>query len=277
LAKVNAARYSNPASKQIGQSSSNKDWRLKISLAKNANYLYKIAKPGELLEPLKGTQGVIFPYTPSVSTSYKANYSPYDLTHSNYKGYFYSSSAVEAISVKGVFTAQNFQEAKYLLATIHFFKSVTKMFYGARDPNAGSPPPVLYMSGFGEYQFNNHPVVMSSFDYQLPTDVDYIRTTIPQDNINRQVERNRSNTVYSPQFAGLIRLGSALNIFGQPIPKGAIFTPPNPARSSSAATYVPTKIDISITLLPVQSRKQVSQQFNMQDFANGNLIKKGFW
>jgi hypothetical protein len=29
--------------------------------------------------------------------------------------------------------------------------------------------------------------------------------------------------------------------------------------------------------LPVQSRQQVSNQFSVKDFANGNLLKGGFW
>jgi hypothetical protein len=42
-------------------------------------------------------------------------------------------------------------------------------------------------------------------------------------------------------------------------------------------TYVPSKIDIDLTLLPVQSRQQVSKQFSLKNFANGNLLKGGFW
>ena len=42
-------------------------------------------------------------------------------------------------------------------------------------------------------------------------------------------------------------------------------------------TYVPTKIELSFTLLPIQSRGQVSKQFSLENFANGNLIKGGFW
>jgi hypothetical protein len=61
---------------------------------------------------------------------YKANYQPYDLTHSNYRGYFYKNSAIDAINLRGTFTAQDTTEANYLLAVIHFFRSVTKMFYG---------------------------------------------------------------------------------------------------------------------------------------------------
>jgi hypothetical protein len=30
-------------------------------------------------------------------------------------------------------------------------------------------------------------------------------------------------------------------------------------------------------MLPTQSRQQVSKQFSVKEFANGNLIKGGFW
>jgi hypothetical protein len=30
-------------------------------------------------------------------------------------------------------------------------------------------------------------------------------------------------------------------------------------------------------LLPVQSRRQVSQEFSLKQFANGNLMRGGFW
>lgn len=47
-------------------------------------------------------------------------------------------------------------------------------------------------------------------------------------------------------------------------------------QSSVDSTYVPTKMEISITLLPMQTREQVSKQFSLENFANGNLLK-GFW
>jgi hypothetical protein len=139
------------------------DWRVRLALAKNATYLYKDSN-NALLEPLAGTSGVVFPYMPKIETSYTANYSDTALTHSNYKGYFYNSSFVGDINITGTFTAQDTREANYLLAVIHFFRSVTKMFYG-QDPQRGSPPPLVYLSGLGNYQFNNHPCVVKTFQY----------------------------------------------------------------------------------------------------------------
>ena len=65
-----------------------KDWRVRLSLAPNAKYLYKADNPG-ILKPLQATNGVIFPYTPTVSAVYAANYDASELVHSNYKIYNY--------------------------------------------------------------------------------------------------------------------------------------------------------------------------------------------
>ena len=47
--------------------------------------------------------------------------------------------------------------------------------------------------------------------------------------------------------------------------------------AQTVPTYVPTKMDITIRLLPVNTRQQVSQQFSLREFANGNQLKGGFW
>jgi hypothetical protein len=60
--------------------------------------------------------------------------------------------------------------------------------------------------------------------------------------------------------------------------KGALSNPFGPTTLGlNSPTYVPTKMEIQLTLLPVQSRNQVSKQFSVKEFANGNLIKGGFW
>ena len=249
------------------------DWRVKLSLAKNADYLYNAADPG-ILKPLSsksGTSGVVFPYTPAINTNYRADYSPYTLTHSNYKGYFYNSSYMDAINITATFTAQDTLEAEYLLAVIHFFRSVTKMFYG-QDTQRGSPPPLVFLSGLGEYQFNQHPCVVSQFNYNLPADVDYIRaTSIVNQGISfNNVRSNQSSPVSG--LAGVSRLANAL------LPKGAKASPPAPQPlGKNNSTYVPTKMEMTITLLPVQSRNQVSKVFKLSSYANGNQLKGGFW
>jgi hypothetical protein len=266
------ARYKQPG---------NTDWRVRLSLAPNAQYLYNANDPG-ILAPLKagsGTDGVIFPYTPNITTTYSANYEQYDLVHSNYRGLFYKNSRVGDIQIRGTFTAQNTTEANYLLAVIHFFRSATKMFYG-QDPQRGTPPPICLLNGFGGYQFSDHPVVISAFNYTLPNDVDYIRTTNPNNfglNLNNRYNPSGASLPAGGSLAGLTRLANAL------LPKGAQTTPPGistvagSVTNNTPASYVPTKMEIDITLIPAQTRSQVSKQFSLAGFANGKLLEGGFW
>ena len=253
------------------------DWRVKLSLAPSADYLYNASIPG-ILAPLAsqgGTGGVICPYMPSIDTSYHATYSNYDLTHSNYRGYFYQNSYVDQVTMRAQFTAQNTSEANYLLAVIHFFRSVTKMFYGANDNLRGSPPPLVFLTGLGSYQFAQHPCVVTSFNYTLPADVDYIRA-LSNSNLgtNQLFQQVLQSTVPTNGSTSNYRLAS------NGLPPGAMATAtpaPNTTDLLNSPTYVPTKMEISISLLPVQSRQQVSQNFNLRDFASGSLLNGGFW
>ena len=249
----------------------NGDWRVRLRLAPQSTYLYNAPNPG-ILKPLQVTDGVIFPYTPSIGTSYRAQYSPYDLTHSNYRGYFYQNSYVDAISITATFTAQDTNEANYLLAVIHFFRSATKMFYG-QDAQRGTPPPLVYLSGLGDYQFKEHAAVIQQFTYNLPADVDYIRAGSPNNvGLNLTSIRARQDVATNSVFGQLNRLAAAF------LTKGAVNGPPAPPTLGlNRPTYVPTKMEIALTLLPVQSRQQVSKQFSLKEFANGNLLKAGFW
>jgi hypothetical protein len=62
------------------------DWRVRLSLAPGATYLYKVGQGAAgILNPLQATDGVIFPYTPAISVTYNAGYDATDVTHSNYK------------------------------------------------------------------------------------------------------------------------------------------------------------------------------------------------
>ena len=265
----------------------NGDWRFRISLAEGADYLYKFgggsggggAGVGAgILAPLATTNGVVFPYTPTVTTSYQAKYNTYDLVHSNYRGVFYQNSSVSEISVKGVFTAQDTKEAEYVLAVIHFFRSVTKMFYG-QDKQRGAPPPLVYLTGLGDYQFNAHPAVVTNFEYSLPNDVDYIRSNNPN-NFGTDLLNRRAGALSPPSnplSAIATRLGLS-GLFPGATPVKPSYGPvTNSVTNTAKATYVPTKIEIGVSLLPVQTRDQVSKEFSLEKFANGNLLRGGFW
>jgi hypothetical protein len=255
------------------------DWRVRLRISPGAPVLYNDSS-NALLSPLRNTDGVVFPYTPTIQTNYAANYDKYDLIHSNYRGYFYKNSSVGEININGTFTAQDTREATYLLAVIHFFRSVTKMFYGQDLKFRGTPPPLCFLSGFGEMQYNNHPCLVTNFQYNLPNDVDYISVSPNNQGVNMS---NRGNQTSSPGLGGIVAIINRLKNAGLPQGASAVYggtdlgAATQTVNGTGQTTYVPTKLDISITLLPVQTRSQVSQQFSLQKFANGSLLSKGFW
>jgi hypothetical protein len=277
------------ALQQLRAKNTNEDWRLRISLAPGANYLYRAPDAG-ILQPLLSTSGVVFPYTPSISTNYRASYDVYDLVHTNYKNYFYKNSSVEEISISGVFTANSAAEADYLLAVIHFFRSASKMFYGQdSNPVAGTPPPVLFMDGLGVYQFNEHPCLLNNFAYSLPSDVDYIRAGGARNYsggaVNLAGIRNQQGAASnSPLSATLSRLTSLKNTFDNFINPGARANNPVSQNTTNyygiagQPTYVPTKITIAITLYPLISRQEQAQSFSLKNYATGQgLRERGFF
>lgn len=260
------------------------DWRVRLRLAPNATYLYKDTS-NELLAPLRESDGIIFPYTPSISVSYAANYDETIPVHSNYKIMQYQNSVVDSFQITCDFTAQDTKEANYLLAVIHFFRSVTKMFYGQdQNPKPGTPPPLCYVYGLGKFQFNNHPLLIKNFAYTLPNDVDYIRagkpTTPP--GVSNQPNNKPDTTVGTPSQNRLkqILVQVGTNFVNKINPGGEV-SPDNytPGGFNSTIppgteepTYVPTRISISITAVPVVSRNDVSNNFSVKEYANGNLL-----
>lgn len=148
------------------------DWRVRVSVGDTSNIFYQDSSAG-VLAPLKNTKGVIFPYTPTITMAYTANYSSSKTTHSNYPAYFYDNSEVQAINVSCDFTVQNITEGQYLLACIYFFRSATKMFYGTGNL-AGNPPPVLFLDGYGSHYLPHVPCILTSFQHTMGAEVDYL-------------------------------------------------------------------------------------------------------
>jgi hypothetical protein len=247
------------------------DWRVRLSLAPNANnYLYKVdeGKAG-ILNPLQRTNGIIFPYTPQIQVNYAAHYDPAELIHSNYRVYQYKNSSVDQITITCDFTAQDTHEANYLLATIHFLRSVTKMFYGQdQNPKPGTPPPLCYLTGLGAFQFDNHPLVISGFNYSLPNEVDYIRAGSPTLPAGTNASMYQDGSGASADPSAQRRQDSNLQAGGLAAP--AKFN--NPA-TNTEPTYVPTKMQISISAYPMVSRADISNKFSLKDYATGRLLQ----
>jgi hypothetical protein len=112
-----------------------------------------------------------------VLVSQSANYQSIQPVHTNYPYYSYQNSQVDQMTITGDFFVQNAAEARYWVACIHYLRSITKMNYGI-DADAGQPPPVVRLNGYGDFVFNNVPVIINSFQFDMPKDVDYISTSL---------------------------------------------------------------------------------------------------
>jgi hypothetical protein len=125
--------------------------------------------------PLRKSKRLLFPNTPSIQFGGTAEYEDFGFAHTNYKSNSYVKSYPSEIMLTAEFTATTPFEAKYMLAVIHFCRSVTKMEFGVKaGDNAGTPPPVLNFSYLGKHMFNKVPVVMKNFQMSFDTEVDYV-------------------------------------------------------------------------------------------------------
>lgn len=260
------------------------DWRVRISLADKADYLYKDPSMmyNSILAPLKETNGVIWPYVPQVQVQHVANYASSQLTHSNYPAHFYTASEVADISITGEFTVQSAEEGQYLMAVIYFLRAATKMFFGQSD-NAGNPPPMVFLDGYGSHYFPHVPGVITNFTHTLPNEVDYIQVPITvtklQDSVINPGEA--MNAVNAPENRGV---NNASNVPSHLISNKKYVNSQGQEtktefKTLESTTRVPTVSTVSVTFRPMYSRKNLHDRFNLNDFANGKLIQdkdKGF-
>lgn len=227
--------------------SEKQDFRVKVVLPTNSdlqNMFFGVdddnsggSYRNSMLGPLADAGGVTFPITPSIIINHSASYNAMNLTHNNYPSYAYSHSEIPSFTVVGEFPVQNQEDARYWIAMLHFFRSVTKMFFGG-DDNAlkGNPPPILSFSGYGAYVFNKVPVLVTNFSVDLRSDVDYICTT--------------QSTNVRQSFIG-----------------------PQLLLSDKNTSWAPTMSQVTLQLQPIYSRESV-KKFNMRDFLSGGLNDK---
>tara|TARA_B100000927_G_scaffold270277_1_gene246294 strand:- start:26052 stop:26966 length:915 start_codon:yes stop_codon:yes gene_type:complete len=207
-----------------------KDWRVKLSVPTS------VPVDG-LLQPL-GAQGrqMIFPYTPTIIISHSAAYNTVAPIHNNYPFFAYQNSQVDAMTIVGQFYVQNSTEARYWMACLHYLRSMTKMDYGLNS--TGAPPPIAKLNGYGDYVFNNVPVIIQNFTVDMPNEVDYISTSF----------------------------------FPGPPPTSHHDLP---SEGDIKYGWAPAESQFSITVQPIYSREKQTQ-FNYQNFVNGGNLGQGY-
>lgn len=130
-----------------------------------------------VLGPLSSDGGIIFENTPNISVTYNSQYSPVELSHTNYDYNSFGKSNISNMTVVAKFTAQTLDEADYLLSVYQFLRTFSKMNYGVNDPQKGMPPAIMKFSAYGKYMLQNVPVALRFFTLSLPDNVDYVQTS----------------------------------------------------------------------------------------------------
>ena len=218
------------ASAYFGSSDASNDWRVRLSIPDIDGF-----SDSPVLDPLRVLGNMVFPYTPTIQLSHTANYNDVGITHQNYQFMAYENSRVDNIVITAPFNVEDGQQALYWIAALHYFRGVTKMYSG-NDSLAGNPPPIVKLNGYGEYVFNNVPVVVKSFSFDLPQDADYIPAE-------------------QSLLSGIPGIGTFLG--------GGVKT-----------SRVPTKSTLSVTLQPVYSRT-AARNFSLKEFVSGGYVSTG--
>tara|TARA_B100001057_G_C22863413_1_gene955539 strand:+ start:50 stop:1000 length:951 start_codon:yes stop_codon:yes gene_type:complete len=216
----------------------NQDWRVKLSIPTIEPF-----STAGMLAPLKKTGGLVFPYTPTIIVAHSANYNTMAPTHTNYPYFAYQNSQVDQLVITGDFFCQNGTEAQYWVGALHYLRSMTKMFFGGEASTLGAPPPVVKLNGYGDYIFNNVPVIITQFTVDLPQDVDYIATGHP-DGVN-DIPKNHPE---ARQAATDERAG----------PIG----------------WAPSQSLITVTVQPIYSRREV-EKFSLNKYVSGGYVGDG--
>ena len=219
------------------------DWRVKIST--NFEALAGGDVTGHPFKILKETNGMVFPFTPSITMTHKANYTVTDPTHNNFSYQGYKNSSVEDITITCDFPVNTYSDGQYWIAATTFLKSATKMFYGQSTPQ-GNPPIVCYLSGYGPYIFNGIPVVIKSYQVELKDNVSYKRIA-SVDGLRPEAD---SMTMVASKTGKEV---SAITETGA---------------DSKYQTWVPMMSTITVIVSPIYNRERV-RQFSMKDYTRG--------
>ncbi len=265
------------ASPTFGGTDANTDWRVRLSMPTGSFF-----DSSPILKPLRDAGGLIFPYTPSISITHSATYNELPVTHQNYQYNAYQSSRVNDIQITGDFSVEDAVQAKYWIAAVHFLRSATKMFTGD-TAYAGNPPPILNFSAYGDHVFRNVPVIVKSFTMTLPKDVNYISTNVAAgsgfglNDIGQTAAQLAGVANVLGQGGAARTLGNAAGAISgvNSVIKGLGMAGIGGGQNSARDSYVPTKSDLTITIMPVYSKESV-RQFSLQQFVSGAYVSKGY-
>lgn len=201
-------------------------------------------QPG-LLTVLRQTNGLVFPVTPTINETHSVSYTSHSPSHSISKFNNYENTDNVQLQIVGDFHVTNATEARYLLACIHFLRSVTKMDFGTQSETRGTPPPILLFSGYGNFMYNDIPVIVKNVNFSFESDIDYV-----------QVPLSGTQQQFQQSYQGLEQFYQL-------------------DTDKEHRVWVPTKLTISMTLEQQTTPEWLTNEFNLEKFKRGELLTKG--
>ena len=258
----------------FGGDANSDDWRVRLSMPYWTSF-----KSSPVLAPLKDAGGLIFPYTPQITINSTAKYTQVQTVHTNYTFQAFQNSDPGSITITAPMNVEDSTQGIYWIAAVHYLRSLTKMFSG-NDPKAGNPPPIVQLSGYGSYVFNNVPVVVQSFSVQLGSDCDYIPVTT-QTSIAGTIN-SLAGAVGGVASAvggafGLQKVTDAITDITDGV--SAIATTANSigfgGSMDGGVAHVPAKSSFQITLIPMYSRTSL-RKFSLDNFVSGSYLNNSF-
>ena len=236
----------------VGAPSATQDWAVKLTLPASTYASLFGSSPIMDKQTLGIQNGMRWPVTPFINMSHSASYDTKSVIHNNYPYYAYQNSQVDQITISGSFPVNDQKSGLAWLGTLHFLRTVTKMYYGG-ELNTGNPPPVCRLNGYGDFVYKNVPVIITNFNVELREQVDYIGVTMPTGGL-------ASSTTPPTDPTGMASAEGSRQA----------------QESSGSVNYVPTDSLIAVSCLPIYSRKKITNSFSLKKFANGDLANNGF-
>lgn len=269
----------------LGQSRINQDAaNRRVSLRPKPAGANRVLGSG-LLNPLRETNnGLVWPYTPSISYQHNVTYDSIPIVHANQDFHIYSRTPAVELQVAGQFTVQNQKEGAYALATLHFLRTVSKMNFGETDPNAGTPPPVLLFNAYGPFVFNNVPVIVKGFSMEFPEEVHYVGVSAQGVGLGANTGIVAENL---PPLPGQIETwtgpsGESLSrVQGGPSDTG--YNTVTPRSSANRATnnqgynvWLPSLFKLTVNLVVQHTPEELRKRFNLPSYINGSPNQSDF-
>jgi len=206
--------------------------------------LARTANEKSAMWPIIKTGGLVFPFTPTIGEGVSVKYNSMEMVHSNEAYNVYQATDNVQITLSNcTWVCDTFANAVYTLAVLHFLRSYSFMDFGkARSAGAirGRPPSPMWFSAYGNYAYNQVPVLYQRADWTFPEDQDYVGVPNPG----------------SPEWnsCSLVSEGSP--------------------RALGSATWLPIKFVVSSISLIVQHSPRYWINWSLDDYRSGAMLDR---